>query len=39
MKVLILAGLSVLIALPVEAGQRHRQNASPESLRAYFRNT
>lgn len=29
MKVLILAGLSVLIALPVEAGQRHRQNASP----------
>jgi hypothetical protein len=29
MKVLILAGLSVLIALPVEAGHRHRQNASP----------
>ncbi len=29
MKVLILAGLSVLISLPVEAGQRHRQNASP----------
>ena len=29
MKVVILAGLSVLISLPVEAGQRHRQNASP----------
>ena len=29
MKVVILAGLSVLISLPVEAGQRHRQNTSP----------
>ena len=29
MKVIILAGLSVLISLPAEAGQRHRQNASP----------
>ena len=29
MKVVILAGLSVLISLPVEAGQRHHQNASP----------
>jgi hypothetical protein len=27
--ILILAGLSVLISLPVEAGQRHHQNASP----------
>ena len=29
MKVAALAALSVLIALPVEAGQRHRQNGSP----------
>ena len=29
MKVVVLAGLSVLISLPVEAGQRHHQNASP----------
>ena len=29
MKIVVLAALSVLISLPVEAGQRHRQNASP----------
>jgi hypothetical protein len=33
MKIAALAALSMLIALPAEAGQRHRQHGSPATRR------